>query len=227
MAAHVARRLLRSNISKLNLRSSFCKSSTEFKRKSIYPSSSIISKRLYASESSGDSEDNRRKVQVGTVITQGPLGWLAKKVQSFLLKTYFDQDFDEEEFLRGAKQALVVTSEIIAEKRFDDLSKICPQDLINLIKETSKAQDFGPAVKSEDILMTKIKTIHLGYRDDKTKEVEIDVVFACVPQDVEQDSQVVGNVKIVYARSRSVIEYRFRKLCVPDQDSWYIVGIDI
>jgi len=183
----------------------------------------MVSKRHFASEGQGEGQ---HKVQVNTMITQGPLGWLSKKIHLFLLKAYFDQEFDEDEFLRGAKQALVVTSEIIADKRFDDLSKICPQELIDVIKETAQTQDLGPAVKPDEIIVAKIKTIQLGYREDKTKQIEIVVIFACVPKQLEQNTQVVGNVKIVYARNRSIIEYRFRRLCIPDQDSWYITGID-
>lgn len=224
MAALVVRSLLRKNILKLNYSSLFCRNTRVLKRRSVYPSCSIISKRLYASESHGDGQ---QKVQVGTIFTQGPFGWLSKKINLFLLKAYFDPEFDENEFLRGARQALVVTSEIIAEKRFDDLSKICPQELIDVIKKTANSQDLGPAIKPEEILVAKVKTIELGYREDKTKQIEIVVIFACVPKDLEQDSQVVGNVKIIYARSRSIIEYRFRKLCVPGQDSWYIIGIDL
>ena len=147
----------------------------------------------------------------------------------FLLKAYFDPEFDEEEFLRGAKQALLVTSKIIAEGRFEDMSKLCPPKFIDLVKDAVKTQELGPAIRAVDILMTKIKKIQLGYTEEQDKQVEIDVTFVCHPKakDLDNEAQVVGNVKIVHIRNPRIVEYRFRKFCVPDEDSWLVVGINL
>jgi hypothetical protein len=146
----------------------------------------------------------------------------------FLLQSFFDPEFNEDEFIRGAKQALVVTSEIIAERRFEDMSKICPHKFVDLIKEALKTKDSGPAIRAVDILMAKIKKIQLGFTEEQTKQVEIDVTFVCQPiKDNEQASQVVGNVKIVHIRHPRIVEYRFRKFCIPNQDNWLVVGIDL
>lgn len=234
MAACIGRILLRkNNMSKLSFINYYVRNSTALLFKKLYyPSSCIISSRCYSSENPRNDQENEdgkdnKTGTFGTVITQGPLGWLSKKIHMVLLKAYFDPEFDEKEFIRGAKQALVVTSEIIAEKRFEDMDKICPSKLIDVIKDAMKTQDLGPAVKAVDIMMANIKQIQLGYTEEQKKQVEIVVTFACHPKDLGPVQQEIGNIKIIYVRQPRIIEYCFRKLCVPDKDSWLVVGINL
>lgn len=213
-----------------------------FQLKTTLPCLSVLKRREFSTNSpkneqdSGQPEeeenlDNENKEQikgtVGTVITQGPFGWLSKKLHMVLLKAFFDPEFNEEEFLSGAKQALIVTSEIIADRRFQDMSKICPPKFIDLIKEALKSKDPGKAIRAVDIIMAKIKNIQLGFTEEQKKQVEIDVTFVCHPEVQDQAAQVVGNVKIVHIRHPRIIQYRFRKFCVPNEDDWLVVGIDL
>uniref|UniRef100_A0A1B6E6G3 Tim44-like domain-containing protein n=1 Tax=Clastoptera arizonana TaxID=38151 RepID=A0A1B6E6G3_9HEMI len=50
---------------------------------------------------------------------ENPISWLRKKIQFSILKHKWDPEFSEEEFKRGAKQALVATSEALHEKDFE------------------------------------------------------------------------------------------------------------
>ena len=44
---------------------------------------------------------------VSFVVSRGPLQWIANKIKLFLVNSYFDADFDEGTFLKGAKQVNV------------------------------------------------------------------------------------------------------------------------
>ena len=51
------------------------------------------------------SDDPKPPVyNVNLVFSRGPLRWLSNKMKLFLVRSYFDSDFDEEKFLEGAKQ---------------------------------------------------------------------------------------------------------------------------
>ncbi|XP_031557724.1 uncharacterized protein LOC116294297 [Actinia tenebrosa] len=168
-----------------------------FQLKATLPYLSVFKRREFSSNSPENEQNSGRnekenlenedkgqiKGTVGTVITQGPFGWLSKKLHMVLLKAFFDPGFNEEEFLRGAKQALIVTSEILAERRFQDMSKICPPKFVDLIQEALKSKDPGPAIRAVDIIMAKIKKIQLGFTEEQKKQVEIDVTFVCHPKD--------------------------------------------
>ena len=44
------------------------------------------------------------------VVSRGPLQWISNKVKLFLVNSYFDADFDEQTFLHGAKQVVILSS---------------------------------------------------------------------------------------------------------------------
>ncbi len=48
------------------------------------------------------SDENRVKVK--RFYALGPMKWLDLKAKMFLMRSFFDREFDEEEFLEGAKQ---------------------------------------------------------------------------------------------------------------------------
>jgi hypothetical protein len=51
--------------------------------------------------------DKPQQRTVSVVVTRGPLQWIANKIKLFLVNSYFDADFEEETFLKGAKQVTV------------------------------------------------------------------------------------------------------------------------
>ena len=50
--------------------------------------------------------DNNKQVKVNTTVVnlQNPFKFIALKIKLFLLKSYFDKSFTEDDFIKGAKQ---------------------------------------------------------------------------------------------------------------------------
>ena len=61
----------------------------------------IHSTRQFSTNSNNDSDET---VKVKRIYMRSPLKWFDIKVKMFLLRSYFDQEFEESEFLQGAKQ---------------------------------------------------------------------------------------------------------------------------
>ena len=68
----------------------------------VFSSNAKVSRRRFFSTNSNNGDD--RHVRIKKIYVRSPFRWLDIKVKIFLLKSYFDQEFEENEFLQGAKQ---------------------------------------------------------------------------------------------------------------------------
>ena len=53
------------------------------------------------------SSENEDKVKVKRIYARSPFRWIDIKVKMFLMRSFFDKEFDEAEFLKGARQVRV------------------------------------------------------------------------------------------------------------------------
>ena len=79
----------------------------------------------------GQNEEDPEVKTANLVITQGPIGWLLKTVNLWLLQKFIDHEFEEREFLRGAKQALCVISELINRRSWEEMEGIMSEKQFN------------------------------------------------------------------------------------------------
>ena len=182
--------------------------------------------------SDGRQNDDPDQVKVKNIsnfiVTQGPFGWLSKTVNLWFLKTFIDREFEEREFLKGAKQALCVVSEQLAKGNWEEIEGSLSEKLTSSIKNNMDTQKLGPAVRMEQIMSAHIQKVTFGFVENgRGKVVYIQVAYACKSPDENQlFERQLGNVKIVGIPVPKITYYTFRKILFPDSVSdWQVEAI--
>lgn len=188
--------------------------------------------RTFCSDGRQNDDPDRVKAKYTTnfIVTQGPFGWLSKTVNLWLLKTFIDREFEEPEFLRGAKQALCVVSEQLAKGNWEEIEGALSEKLTSSIKNNMDIQTLGPAVRMEHIISAHIQKVQLGFVENgRGKVVNIQVAFACKSPDRNQlFERQLGNVKIVGIPVPKLTYYTFGKIIFPDSVSdWQVEAITL
>ena len=176
-----------------------------------------------------DDDPNARIKSTNLVITQGPIGWLLKTVNLWLLQRFIDHEFEEREFLRGAKQALCVISDLLNRQSWDEMEGVVSEKLTSDIKNNSDViEKLGPAVKFHQILSASIQKVQVGFVENgKGKLVDIQVGFMCSTEKKDEIfEKQLGNVKIIGIPAPKITYYTFRKFIFPDSVSdWQVDAI--
>lgn len=197
--------------------------------KSIFPTTnpsawlSCRKKRMFCSYK-GQNNDEINTASV--TITQGPFGWLSKTVNLWFLKTFIDREFDEREFLRGARQALCTVSDELAKGNVDELQELFSEKLANHVRNRLQTYKADSVVKMEDILSANIQKVQLGIVENgRGKVLMIQVAFVCKATDNENRlfEKQMGNVKIIGIPVPKITYYTFRKFILPDSvGDWHV-----
>lgn len=187
--------------------------------------------RTFSSKRRGDDDDEvYAKVKSSAMsITQGPFGWIAKTVNLWLLKAFYDRQFDEKEFLRGAKQALCVVSDLLNKESYGDLEGILSDELTSSIRNGRDIENLGPAVTMKQIISANIQKVQLGYvQSERSHDKVIDIKVAYMFTSKKDNEGGVfekqfGNVKIIGVPIPRMVYYTFRKFILPDSASnWQV-----
>lgn len=198
--------------------------------KSIFPTTnpspwlSCRKTRMFCSYKGQNDDDEINTASV--TITQGPFGWLSKTVNLWFLKTFIDREFDEREFLRGARQALCTVSDQLAKGNVDEMQELFSEKLANNIRNRLQTYKADSVVKMEDILSANIQKVQLGIVENgRGKVLLIQVAFVCKATDNENRlfEKQMGNVKIIGIPVPKITYYTFRKFIFPDSvGDWHV-----
>ena len=198
--------------------------------KSIFPTSnpppllSCLKTRTFCSHKGQNDNDEINAPSV--TITQGPFGWLSKTVNLWFLKTFIDREFDEREFLRGARQALCTVSDQLAKGNVDEMQEVFSEKLANDIRNRLQTYKADSVVRMEDILSANIQKVQLGIVENgRGKVLLIQVAFVCKATGNENRlfEKQMGNVKIIGIPVPKVTYYTFRKFIFPDSvGTWHV-----
>ena len=190
--------------------------------------------RTFCSEGGRDSPDDDevyRKMKSSVVsITQGPFGWITKNAYLWLLKTFYDHEFDEKEFLRGAKQALCVVSDLLNKGSFGELEGILSDELTSSIRNGTNTENLGPVVKMKQIISANIQRVQLGSvnNEGSLDKVVIDIKVAYMFASIKDNGDDLfkrqfGNIKIIAAPIPRMVYYTFRRFVLPGSaSSWKV-----
>ena len=192
--------------------------------------------RTFCSERGRDSPDDDeeyRKMSPVVSITQGPFGWIAKNANLWIFKTFYDREFEEKEFLRGAKQALCVVSDLLNKGSFDELEGVLSDELTSSIRNRTDAENLGPVVTMKQIISANIQKVRLGFVDNEISPakavVDIKVAYMFASNKDNGDDVVIrqfGNIKIISAPIPRMVYYTFRRLVLPDSaNNWQVTYI--
>lgn len=219
--------LLKFHVDKVYLRSkafSLENKGSDLVRRPLFFCSGCMA-RSFCSERGRDSPDEDEVFRKMS-ITQGPFGWIAKNVNLWVFKTFYDLEFEEKEFLRGAKQALCVVSDLLNKRSFGELEGILSDELTNSIRNGTHTENLGPVVTMKQIISATIQKVQLGFVDNEISldkaVVDIKVAYMFASNKGNGDDvfkRQFGNIKIIAAPIPRMVYYTFRRFILPDSAS--------
>ncbi|XP_056145856.1 m-AAA protease-interacting protein 1, mitochondrial [Lampris incognitus] len=149
---------------------------TRFSKARLPPSLSVgvfSADRSYSSDRGGQKQQ-KKVVVVGV---PNPFLWFRTKIYYFLIRAYFDKEFNIEEFTEGAKQAFSHVSRLLSKCQFEALDGLVAKDLIGKLEEKcnllpsnhKKALSADPS----EIMYTTPENVDIYYDDNGRKFVSI------------------------------------------------------
>ncbi|MBN3307271.1 MAIP1 protein, partial [Amia calva] len=106
-----------------------------------------------------------------------PFIWFRTRIYYFLIRAYFDQEFNIEDFTDGAKQAFSHVSQLLSSCSFESLEGLVAKDLLEKLQE--KCALLPPthkealAAEPSDIMYTTPGDVAIVYDDNGRKFVSI------------------------------------------------------
>ncbi|XP_077584495.1 m-AAA protease-interacting protein 1, mitochondrial [Stigmatopora nigra] len=151
--------------------------------------------RSYSSEG-GDRKPHQKLMVLGI---PNPFIWLRTRVYYFLIRAYFDSDFNIDDFTEGAKQALFHVSKLLSQCQFSALEGLVASDLIGKLEE--KCGLLSPNYKSallaspDELMHTVAADVGIYYDDEGRRFVSILMRFwylssARLPEDALEGTRV-------------------------------------
>ncbi|KAJ8350509.1 hypothetical protein SKAU_G00256390 [Synaphobranchus kaupii] len=131
--------------------------------------------RLLSSHRDGHSNKQTQKVVV--VGIPNPFIWFRTRIYYFLIRAYFDKEFNIEDFTDGAKQAFSLVSRLLSQSQFEALEGLVAKDLIGKLEE--KCTHLPPAhrealsAEPDEIMYTTPGDVGIYYDDNGRKFVSI------------------------------------------------------
>ncbi|KAG7240490.1 hypothetical protein INR49_026774 [Caranx melampygus] len=151
--------------------------------------------RAYSSDR-GRGKQNQKVVVVGI---PNPFIWFRTRIYYFLIRAYFDKEFNIEEFTEGAKQAFSHVSRLLSQCQFEALEGLVAKDLIEKLEEkcnllplnSKKALSADP----DEIMYTTPGDVGIYYDDNGRKFVSILMRFwyltsARLPDDTMEGTRI-------------------------------------
>ncbi|XP_075886661.1 m-AAA protease-interacting protein 1, mitochondrial [Nelusetta ayraudi] len=151
--------------------------------------------RRFSSERDGN-KPNQKVVVVGI---PNPFRWFRTRIYYFLIRAYFDKDFNIEEFTEGAKQAFSHVSRLLSQCQFDALEGLVAKDLIGKLQDKCgslpSSHKKALSADSDEIMHTTPADVGIYYDDDGRKFVSILMRFwyltsARLPEDDLEGTRV-------------------------------------
>lgn len=187
-------------------------------------------------DGNGDRDEVHTKVKPVVVsLNQGPFGWIANNLKLFLLKSIVDTEFDEKEFLRGAKQALCVVSQLLNKEQYSQLQEIVSNELLESLMSMKDDKPIKEVVSLKEILSANIQKVKFRFEADETTlssgeghfEVNITVAFVCTRGNGKGAFQrQLGNVKIIDLDIPKIVYLTFRKRhMLSNATGWQVISI--
>ena len=150
--------------------------------------------------------------------------YCAIRFKLFLLVSYFDKTFDEDDFLDGAKQAVSYVSTKISEGKVNDLADVLTSEGIqssrDLLQEFYRNPDILK-VDVNEIINLYVNDVGLVYLESGEKHAKVLVKVNCTTSNLKRMKH--GNFEVTIMPTR-LLTYSFHRDCTPgcDDKGWYI-----
>ncbi|XP_052004171.1 m-AAA protease-interacting protein 1, mitochondrial-like [Xyrauchen texanus] len=151
--------------------------------------------RSYSSER-GKHKKNQKVVVVGI---PNPFIWFRTRIYFFLIRSYFDKEFNIEEFTEGAKQAFSHVSGLLSQCQFEALGGLVAKDLIGKLEDKCAhlplSHQRALSAESDAIMFTTTGDVGIYYDDSGRKFVSILMRFwymtsARLPDDTVEGARI-------------------------------------
>ncbi|XP_065655549.1 m-AAA protease-interacting protein 1, mitochondrial isoform X2 [Hydra vulgaris] len=174
-----------------------------------------------------NQNENNEKVRHSITIIN-PFKYISLKIKIFLMRSFFDENFNEKEFLAGAKQAIFFVSEHIAEGRFSEMNELCTKEGITDAKamyEKFENKSDQILVKESELLNLSFSDLDFEYESNGQKFVYAHVVYYCLTAD--KITKSFGNIGVEIAPLR-IFTYSFRREYTPGiSGDWLVDQLDL
>lgn len=159
------------------------------------PAAVAAAVRHYSSDRGGQKQ-NQKLVFVGI---PNPFIWFRTRIYYFLIRAYFDNEFNIEEFTEGAKQAFSYVSRLLSQCQFEALEGLVAKDLIVKLEEKCNLlpSSYKKALSADpdEIMYTTPGDVGIYYDDNGRKFVSILMRFwyltsARIPNDTMEGTRV-------------------------------------
>eukprot|EP00112_Aurelia_sp_Birch-Aquarium-sp1_P017385 Seg402.3 transcript_id=Seg402.3/GoldUCD/mRNA.D3Y31 product="m-AAA protease-interacting protein 1 mitochondrial" protein_id=Seg402.3/GoldUCD/D3Y31 len=177
----------------------------------------------FGSQSRLMSSGTEDKVKVKRIYARSPFRWIDIKVKMFLMRSFFDQEFDEREFLNGARQAICLVSSYISDGKFEKLSGM----LSDKAKEDSKELHYHNMDKKslkvfdDEIDNVSLSNMDFVYDGKGRKFADILVTCHCIAEDFV--SKKIGNIEMIGPPPQRIYNFSFIREFTPGVTANWIV----
>lgn len=160
------------------------------------------------------------KVEVYNV-NMNPMASISMKIKMFVLKNYFDGDFDVNEFALGTKQAISYVSTKISEGKINELDGVSTSKGIQACQYLYNEHDGNPnfiRIDHEDFLKVFIRNI--SFELNQTGERHADILVGVIATNKEGRKSTThkefGNMSIeVVGMVPRLVRFTFRRDFTP------------
>ncbi|KAL8596179.1 hypothetical protein ACOMHN_021219 [Nucella lapillus] len=112
-----------------------------------------------------DDEEKKRRLRGAVMYVANPVTWISKQWNILKLKHKLDPAFSENEFLFGAKQAITHVSQMVSNGKFDQLSGLVIEEVIDWLmsfrNSLASREREALALAADDVVLMKICYVHL------------------------------------------------------------------
>jgi len=207
---------------------------TQWNGYTIHSQPLTLQRTYHTSNSNGGPQGRRRVNGPGgshkvTLVARplGPLAYLSKIFKMFWLRTSFDSNFVENEFLNGAKQAVCHVSMRISQDRINDLGEVLTLNGIQSSRKLYEKYQSNPGrlhIDMEDITAIVLDDIHFDYEEPDEKYVIIYVDVFCTSSSDTPQTLKVGDMEIELPIPTKKLSYSFRRDYTPGRsDAGWLV----
>ncbi|XP_028408992.1 m-AAA protease-interacting protein 1, mitochondrial-like [Dendronephthya gigantea] len=165
------------------------------------------------------------KAEASIVVLGNPFQWISKKIKIFLVNSYFDADFEEETFIKGAKQAVVTVSALVTERKFNQLKGLLTDEAIEKLGDEVVTEDNIEAyrITMDDIIQTTI--FDVGFQYDKTENGRkwLHIMVSCICQGMKIGIEEQHSNTFIRSSLPRITRYSFCKECTSGIDDGWII----
>lgn len=192
--------------------------------------------RLYCTR---DDHKDPRNPDVSVVGIPDPITWIRNKVHIFLIELYYDLGLTSGEFDTGAKQALVLVSNMMSSGKFHLLRGLVSREMEEYVelkyKTLSNSQRKQLAIKAEDIIFWLPEDVMLHFDDHGRHYCFIEIKFWLLSySDGPEDPEATRVFKVEPSEDESkpqkrivtaVYEFKRQLTTRSAPDDWVVTNI--